>query len=334
MSVTLADVARRAGVSPATASRALGGRPHVAPATRLRVHRAADELQFVVSPEASRLAGGSGGRVGVVVPHLAQWSCGAVLEGLEPVLRGAGVDVLLYGVGDAAARTAFFADLPARRRVDALVVLGTALDEHERGRLELMAVPVVAAAATGRQPGVHVDEHAAARHAVDHLLHLGHRRIGAVAAAGPLDGVLDGALEAFAAAHREALRGAGFPHEDLLVRVGRGASGAAEGAGRLLGLREPPTAVVASSDEVALGVVRTLGRARLRVPDDVSVVGLGDHPLAEAADLTTVCRPVREQGAEAARMVLAALVDGAVPPSVVLPSRLVVRGSTAPPRSA
>lgn len=328
MTVTLADVARRAGVSPATASRALGGRPHVAPATRSRVRRAADELNFVASPEASRLAGGAGGRVGVVVPHLAQWSCGAVLEGLEPVLRGAGLDLLLYGVGDAAARTAFFADLPARRRVDALVVLGTALDEQERARLELMAVPVVAADGAGGQPGVGVDEHAAARHAVDHLLHLGHRRIGAVAAAGPPDGV----LEAFAAAHRDALRDAGLPHDDgLLVRVGRGAPGAAEGAGRLLGLREPPTAVVASSDEAALGVVRTLGRARLRVPDDVSVVGLGDHPLAEAADLTTVCRPVREQGAEAARMVLEALAGGAVP-SVVLPSRLVVRGSTAPPR--
>ncbi|MCX6463260.1 MAG: LacI family DNA-binding transcriptional regulator, partial [Pseudonocardiales bacterium] len=233
MSVTLADVARRAGVSPATASRALGGRPHVAPATRVRVRRAADDLNFVASPEASRLAGGARGRVGVVVPHLAQWSCGAALEGLEPVLRGAGVDLLLYGVGDPAARTAFFADLPARRRVDALVVLGTALDEQERARLELMAVPVVAADGTGGQPGVRVDEHAAARHAVDHLLHLGHRRIGAVAAAGPPDGV----LEAFAAAHRDALRDAGLPHDDgLLVRVGRGAPGAAEGAGRLLGL--------------------------------------------------------------------------------------------------
>ena len=179
--VSLADVARLAGVSSATASRALSDRPHVAPATRARVWRVAQELEYVASPEASRLAGGSTGRVAVVLPHLSRWFFGAVLEGLESTLRSAGLDVMLYRLGDVADRVEFFEKLPARRKVDAVVVVALSVDEEKRRRLERIGVAIVSAGGhIASYPSVGIDDHAAARTAVDHLLHLGHRRIGLV----------------------------------------------------------------------------------------------------------------------------------------------------------
>jgi LacI family repressor for deo operon, udp, cdd, tsx, nupC, and nupG len=141
----MADIARLAGVSMATASRALSGSAGVAPATRERVLALADEFSYVVSPEASRLAGGATRRVAVVVPHLSRWFFGALLEGLERVLGEADLDVLLYQVKHARDRRDFFERLPARRKVDAVVVLAFPVREDERKRLELMGVTIVAA---------------------------------------------------------------------------------------------------------------------------------------------------------------------------------------------
>src|SRR4029077_13241345 len=103
--------------------------------------------------------------------------------------------------------------------------------------------------------------------------------------------------------------------------------------GELLGLREPPTAVYAHSDEVALGAMRTLRRAGLRIPEDISVIGIDNHPLAELTDLTTVSQPVRQQGLLAGQMVLELLQGADVERAVTVPTRLVLRRSTAPPRT-
>lgn len=332
--VNLADVARLAGVSPATASRALSDHPHVAAATRARVWQVAAELEYVVSPEASRLAGGSTGRVAVVVPFLSRWFFGAVLEGVESVLRAADLDVLLYRIGDAAERHAFFDKLPARRKVDAVVMLGSAVDEGEQRRLERIGVGIVAVG--GRipsHPSVRIDDHAAGRQAVDHLIHLGHRRIGMIAARVPgMDTVqTSGRLSGYHAA----LSDAGLEADPALVTVVEwGVEQGADAMSTLLGRSVPPTAVLAHSDEVALGAVRTVRRAGLRVPEDVSVIGIDDHPLAASTDLSTVSQPVREQGEIAARMVVSGLRGEAFEHEVLVPTRLVIRGSTAPPRRA
>ncbi|GIE95577.1 DNA-binding transcriptional regulator CytR [Paractinoplanes rishiriensis] len=322
----MADVARHAGVSLATASRALSARPHVAPATRARVLAAAERLAYVISPEASRLAGGRTDRIAVVVPHLSRWFFGALLEGLEAVLREAGLDVLLYHAGN------FFQRLPARRKVDAVVVVGMPVAEPERARLELMGVHVVAAGGQVESyPYVSIDDTAAGRQAVDHLLFLKHRRIGMIATVEPgLPGwpARPGRTEAY---HR-AIAEAGLPDDPgLVVTVPWGGINGADAMDRLLSLREPPTAVYAHSDEVALGAMRTLRRAGLRIPEDVSVVGIDDHPLADLADLTTVAQPVYDQGSLAGRMVLSLLAGDPPGAGITVPTRLVIRGSTAPP---
>lgn len=324
--VNLADVARMAGVSPATASRALSDRPHVAASTRARVWEAAAKLEYVVSPEASRLAGGSTGRVAVLVTDLSRWPCGAVLDGLASPLREAGLDLLLYPIGTAPARREFFDELPARRKVDAVVLLECAVDDGERARLERLGVGIVAAGGrAGSHPSVRLDDHAAARQAVDHLVHLGHRRIGMIVRTGDDE-------PARRAGYREALGEAGLPaEEDLVVAAGWGPEAGVAAMGALLG-RSAPTAVFAHSDELALGAVHTVRRAGLRVPDDVSVIGVDGHPLAALTDLSTVAHPAGEQGETAGRMVVAGLRGEPPGGPVMLPTRLVIRGSTAPPR--
>jgi DNA-binding LacI/PurR family transcriptional regulator len=101
---------------------------------------------------------------------------------------------------------------------------------------------------------------------------------------------------------------------------------------KLLGLREPPTAIFAHSDEVALGAIRTIRRAGLRVPEDISVIGIDDHPLAELTDLSTVRQPVYEQGVLAAQIVLGLLRGEDTERAITVPTQLVIRRSTAPPR--
>jgi DNA-binding LacI/PurR family transcriptional regulator len=329
--VTLQDIARIAGVGLGTASRALRDAPGVAPATRDRVLAVAEELSYVVSPQASSLRLGSTGRIAVVVPHLDRWFFGAMLAGVESVLRTAELDVLLYPVGDIQDRRVFFQRLPARRKVDAVVIIAFPLEPPEQRRLELMGVHIVAAGGQSVDyPYVCVDDENAGRQAVDHLLFLGHRRIGMLEAIDPdQPGLVSGRSTAYYAG----LRDAGIPVDPRLVESNDwGGEHGAESMAKLLSLREPPTAVYAHSDEVALGAIRTLRRAGLRVPEDISVIGIDDHPLAELVDLTTVSQPVREQGVLAAEMLLTLLRGDKVDPAVTVPTHLVVRGSTAAPR--
>ena len=330
--VTLVDIARLAGVGVGTASRALSNSKGVAPATRARVLAVAEQHDYVVSPEASRLAKGSTGRVALVVPHLSRWFFGSVVEGLDSVFREADLDVLLYQVGDVADRASFFERLPARRKVDAVVVVGFQVDDLELKRLELMGVSIIAAGGqSAAYPSVHIDDHAASRQAVDHLLFLGHRRIAMLEAMDPDQPHL---ASTRSPAYHEALSEHSIDIDpDLIVSGPWGGQQGAEMMGRLLGLSRPPTAVFAHSDEVAVGAVRTIHRAGLHPGRDISIVGIDDHPLADLTDLTTVRQNPQQQGVLAGQMVLALLAGNDVPDTAITQSTdLVVRGSTAPPR--
>jgi DNA-binding LacI/PurR family transcriptional regulator len=294
------------------------------------VRAAADQLSFVASPDASSLARGTTGRVAVVVPHLDRWFFGAMVAGLESVLRDADVDVLLYHVEGPAERRQFFDQLPARRKVDAVVVVAFPVAELERQRLNLMGVRIVAAGGQSAEyPYVSMNEVEAGRQAVNHLVNLGHRRIAMLAAVDPYHPVVPmGRTTAYYAS----LDAAGIPVDPALVRTSDwGGEQGATSMGTLLGLRDPPTAVYAHSDEVALGAMRTIHRAGLRIPDDVSIIGVDDHPLAALADLTTVRQPVDLQGRLAGEMLLALLRDEDVDTAVEVPTELIVRASTGPP---
>lgn len=330
--VTLTDVARLAGVGVGTASRALSGAGRVAPETRARVLEVADRLHYVVSPDAASLARGRTGRVALVVPHLSRWFFGEVVEGIHAGLRGADLDLLLYPVGAVQERLAFFERLPARRKVDAIIVVAFPVLEAEQRRLELMGVHIVAAGGqSATYPFVRIDDYTAGRQAMDHLVFLGHRRIAMLEAKDPDQPDLKPPRSD---AYHAALLDHGIdPDPDLVVVGDWGGEQGAQSMSRLLSLRHPPTAVYAHSDEVALGAIRTIRRAGLDIPRDISVIGIDDHPLAVLTDLTTIRQPAYQQGIRAAEMLIALLRgDPGTDESVTLPTELVVRRSTAPPR--
>ena len=328
----MVDVARVAGVSTATVSRALRDLPGVSAPTRSRIKLLAESLSYVVSPEASGLSRRSTGRVAIVVRSLNLWFFSSMLAGIEGVLRGADLDVLVYQVEGAANRREFFQRLPVRRKVDALVVIALPVPEHEARRLDLMGVHVVVAGGSLHDyPHVGIDDVEAARQATRHLVELGHRRVAMIRTSDP-EGYIWPADVLRSDGYRETLLAADLDFdEQLLVTVPRSIDAGARAMDRLLSLRVAPTAVFACSDELAIGALRSLRRAHVAVPERMSIVGIDDHPMAELNDLTTVHQSVGAQGSIAAEMVLDMLNGGAPHTHRTVPTFLVVRNSTAPP---
>lgn len=335
--VGILDVARRAGVSPSTVSRSLRGSARVSAATRDRVLRAAAELAYVPSPAASRLASGRTSAIGVIVPFATRWFFTEVVTGIEQPLRAAGYDLLLYNIGDPEARAHFFEAMPLRRRVDAVLTVASAFAEREQAVLAALGVPLaVVGGHIDGFPRVGIDDRAGAATAVRHLLLLGHRDV-AMISGDPGDAYGKATTSARRAGFEAALAEAGVDiGPDRVVSEPWGVAGGGRAMEQLLGRRRLPTAVFAESDEMALGALQTLRRAGLDVPGRMSIVGFDDHEMAAAGDLTTIAQPVRRQGELAARLLLDLLAGGPAAGSggVVLPTRLVVRGTTGPPPAA
>jgi DNA-binding LacI/PurR family transcriptional regulator len=332
---SIRDVAKQARVSTATASRALRGLPSVTAETRARVERVAAELDYVIPFNASSLASGRTNSVGIVVPFVSRWFFGTVIAGVETVLREAGLDLVVYGVPDAAGRARFFDRMPVRRRVDALLVLSLPLAPREADALRALRVPVVLVGSTAEGLStVGIDDLAAATRAVRHLTELGHRRIGLLGETDPPPhGFTTPGLRRHG--YLRALTEAGIEPEPGLEAAGGFTAEAGEAAmHRLLTRPSPPSAVFAMSDEMAFGALRALRRARIGVPSEVSVIGFDDHELAAALDLSTIAQPVFTQGVRAAGLLLDQLRRQAPPTDVVLPTELVRRGTTGPAPAA
>jgi LacI family repressor for deo operon, udp, cdd, tsx, nupC, and nupG len=333
MSASLEDVAARANVSPSTVSRALRGLPNVSARTRERVARAARDLDYVVNRQASGLATGRTGCVGVVVPFLGKWFFSEVLAGLDEVFRDAGRDLVLYSLGDAAGRDRFFVDLPMRQRVDGVVVLTVPLTAVETKALTSLAMPtVVVQVKATNLPGVRINDVDGASMAVRHLINLGHRRIGFITGfqAPPMHFT---APEDRRDGYRAALKERRLKWEPALEASGDfTVAGGASAMAALMSLPQPPTGVFVESDEMAIGALQAVRRMGLHVPADVSIVGFDDHEMAGVMDMTTVAQPVREQGSIAARMLIDILEGDSPrrPASVVVPTSLIVRGTTGP----
>lgn len=329
MAASIEDVAKLAGVSIATVSRSLRGLPDVAATTRDRVLVAARELDYVASPFAAGLASGRSSTLGVVVPFVHRWFFAEVLGAIDAVLREAGYDLLLHNLGDSVGRERFFSMLPIRKRVDAVVVVSLALTGEEVEALKTLELPVGVVGAP--HPGlfsVRIDDVAAATIAVEHLLSLGHQRIGLIG------GDTDDPMRFTPPQHRvtgyrQTLDAAGVSNDGSLERLGYFTVEGGEAAMMdLLAQPQPPTAIFAESDEMAYGAIRAIRRSGLRVPEDIAVIGFDDHATAELMDLSTVRQPVAEQGAYLARTLLASLNGSAQASDFVLATELVVRGST------
>ncbi|WP_336646417.1 LacI family DNA-binding transcriptional regulator [Microbacterium sp. USHLN186] len=332
---TIADVAQRAGVSKATASRALSGGGYVSEAARNRVQAAARDLHYVAHSSATTLATGRSLSVGVIMPALDRWFFSELLAGIQEGLLDAGQDLVLYGIGEGtAARARLFSEVLPRRRLDGIIAVGIQPSAHELERLVQVATPLVSVGAFSEgTDAVSIDDEAAARIATEHLIDLGHRDVAF------LGGRDDAATHAYGDArrlrgYRAAMDAAGLAS---LTRHAPGEAtmpGGYEAGVRMLGDRtRRPTAFVAVCDEAAIGGIIAARRLGLSVPAELSVVGIDDHLHSGMFSLTTVRQQPRQQGLAAVELLRRRMDAGdAGGAQHTLASELVVRSSTAAPR--
>lgn len=331
------EVAKLAGVSTATVSRALSGRGYVSDATRLKVQDAAGELGYVVSSTASGLASGRTRNIGVVVPFLSHWYFSSVVEGAETALLRQGYDTTLYNLaGGAAERSSVFTHFLLRKRVDAVIAINLELTQAEVTALHELDKPLVGIG--GPIPGVPtlaLDDVEVARLATSHLASLGHVRIAHIGGGREFD--IDFHLPSNRRrGYEEALQQAGLTVDPSLVRAADFTmQGGYRAAKQLLGSPSGrPTAIFAASDDMAIGAILAARDLGLNVPADVSVVGVDDAQHAPFFDLTTIAQFPRRQGEAAVDVLLRELSGGAPsePTDFRLPFELVVRGSTTRPQ--
>ncbi len=327
MSITIRDVAAAAGVSTATVSRALRGLPNVDEATRQRVRDVATHLDYVISPSASRLASGRTGSVAVITPAVSRWFFATVLSGVESVLQDAGVDLLLQSTA-----TSTISAARLRGRVDGVLAISVPPEDPQLQRVIELGLPtsLIGTWCDGA-PSVMIDDVQAATTATQHLIDLGHRRIGLIS--GSADRQPATPSHARRSGFLEVMRSAGL---DATTEAGGyfTIDGGEQAMEQLLAASTPPTAVFAMSDEMAFGAMRALRRHGLTPGQDVALVGIDGHDMSEYLELTTVAQPVVELGRIAATWMLEQLADGPVrpPESILVPTTLMVRGSSARPR--
>ena len=330
MSITIRDVAQAAGVSTATVSRALRGLPHVDPETRERVRRVAQEMDYVVSPSASRLASGRTGTVAVITPFIERWFFSTVLSGISDVLQAREVDLIVFEVGDPSTSPGLPTERRLRGRADGMIVVTLPTDAPRIADLLEIGLPASFIGATWPGvPSVCIDDAAAARTATQHLINLGHRRIGIISGR-PQASTSQGNRSL---GYREAMTGAGLEVDPLLEAHGYFTVAGGEAAmTALLSQPNPPTAVFAMSDDMAFGAIRSLQRHGIRPGSDIAIASIDGHDLAELLDLSTVGQPVAEMGRMAAQALLGRMLGSDTDRSqdVVVPTTLVVRGSTVP----
>lgn len=335
--VRISDVAERAGVSLATVSRALRDDPSVTEATRAKVRAAAQDLGYTASSAAAALARGSSNTVGVVAPLLAHWFFSQVLGGINDVLIAAGYELLLYPVTDEPGRDLRHLEtLGLDNRVDGVICLALPA-ELRRAHIARELPMVTVGMSVPDVPGVRMDDEQLGYLATRHLTELGHRRI-AFVGLDPSDRYgLATAAERYAG-YQQALAATGLTEDpDLVLTSGFELAGGEAAFEELIIRAESqrealPSGVVAVSDEVAFGIMYAARQWGIRVPEDLSIIGIDDHEMARFFDLTTVAQPVVEQGRQAAEILRDLMRTGAVPHPLLrtLTPGLIVRNSTAP----
>jgi LacI family transcriptional regulator len=329
---TLSEIAKIAGVSRMTASRALNNQPGVSEATREEILRIADEMGYVANPLAQKLSAGKSHIIGAIAQLHTSYTSDLVM-GIGSAVRGAGYEMLLYSLPGNDSQPPHSVVSLLQQIADGLI----AILPYESGYLEELArfdVPVITIDAQSDDPPfpfVIADSYQGGRLAVRHLAELGHRHIGCIAgdlrlssARGRLQAYRDMVAQLDLDDDEGLIVGGGFSHKEGF-----------DAAKQLLTLTDIPTGIVAANDTTAFGALAAIREAGLSVPEDISLVGFDDIPLASEMHptLTTIRQPLHEMGRSAINLLLARIVGLEVPTNrTILPVKLIVRQSTAPPR--
>ena len=330
MPVTIRDVARAAGVSTATAARALGGYGHASPAARRKVNESARELGYRPNVVARALVSRATTTVGLVVGDIENPFFAAAARGLADVMDAHGYTVLLANADEDAGRERRAVDALRARQVDGMVVVPApgASPEHLT-ELVTAGVPLVLldrAVVGVAADSVLVRNVAGARAAVAHLAGLGHRRIGVVSDSPDITSSAERIQ-----GYRQALRAAGIAPEPGLISIGGPTRDDGEAAAlRLLDRPDRPTAVFTANNFMTVGALRAARSLGLRVPADVALVGFDDLDWTTLVQppVTVVRQPVADLGRVAGERLLRRLDGDAGPPKRIrLDANLIVRGS-------
>lgn len=334
--VTITDVARAANVHASTVSRVLNGRAELSllPETRERVIAAATRLGYRPSALARGLRLRRTFTLGMLVPDITNPVFPSIIKGVEGAAHTRGYHLILCNTDDSFEREASYLRVLREWRVDGLLIASSSTAESTIAELRREKVPFVLLNSASRASddlAVTPDNRQGVSAALDHLIQLGHRRIGLIAAP---QTTVTGQERLLAA--RAALRRHHLAHDDALVEVADSFSEVSgyRAARRLLLDGEPLTAIFCANDLIALGAIRFAREIGLTVPDDLSVVGFNNIPQSELFDppLTTVHVPQEEMGVLAAALLIDQLEGRHIARRhVVLETELVVRGSSAAP---
>jgi LacI family transcriptional regulator len=318
-------------------SRVLNGSPKVRPETRTRVLAAIEELDYRPNPLARGLSLGRCQTVGVVVPFFTHASAIERLRGVVAALDESRYDLVLFNVESPVHRDEHLRALTGRDRADGLLIMSLPTPQRDLDRLTQAGVPLVLVDAVAPGvPAVVTDDVEGGRMATQHLIDLGHRSIGFLGD-DPKNSFGFTSSAQREIGYRSVMEDAGIALRPELVRHGPHDRSIAHAlTADLLSLDDPPTAVFASSDVQATGVVSAAAAAGLRVPEDLSVIGFDDIELSSYVGLTTVRQPLFDSGYVGGRLLLEALAGpspatGAPPPVHRLDLELVERTTTAPP---
>jgi len=332
--VTIFEVASAAGVSFATVSRVINHDAHVKPETRERVLDAMHRLGYVANRQARSLAGGKSNTIGLLVPDLGTGYIGEIIRGIDTELSWSEMDLILYTTHRTAAKEANYVANLARGMVDGLLLV---LPRNPVDYIETLTrrnFPFVLIDHQGIEencPAVGATNWQGAYTATEYLIQLGHKRIGFITGSMDLGCAVD-RLQGY----RSALRTHHIPESPELIYEGNffQPDGYA-GACALLDLKDPPTAIFASNDVMAMGVMDAVRTRGLRIPDDISVVGFDNIPQSAMVypPLTTVQQPLEQMGRVAAQMLINILKNNDKDTNrIELPTELIIRSSTSPPK--
>jgi len=332
MAISIKDIARLAGVSHSTVSRALRRSPLISPETSERVRQIAEREGYTPSALARGLVTNRSEAIGVVVTSIADPFNGEVVAGIEEVANRHGYMVLLATSQADPEREVSVVRSFQARRVDGILVASSRVGALHTPLLTELRIPIVLL--NNQHPSIFVhsvscDNRAGAYLAAHHLIDLGHREI---AYLGDAHG-LHSDSERFEG-YQKAMRQAGYPVQQRLVVRADGKVAGARLAAQQLFSANRPTAICCYNDMAALGVFAEAAACNLKIPEDLSITGFDDIFCAPylCAPLTTVRQPMKELGRQATEMMLALLRGEETERAVLIKGDLIVRGSTAKPR--
>lgn len=328
--VTIRDVARKAGVGVGTVSRVLNNNPSVSQATREKVLVVIEAMHYRPSPIARQLSTGAKSlAIGIIVPFFTRPAFVGRLEGIEATLAQSRYDLVLYNVETPEQRAKLLRRVPEEHLVDGLIIVSLYPTEKEVRHFERSSMPVVLADAEhSRLPHISIDDFDGGKQATQHLIDLGHRRIGFVS--DQIDSPFGfNASRKRLEGYQAVLEQHGIPFEPMYHKAGELSRHSAYQLTReLLAEKDHPTAIFASSDTQAIGVLEAIQEEGLRIPEDISVIGYDDIEVASYISLTTIHQPMYQSGVESVNLLFQLLGGDSNLKSLTLPVDLVVRETT------